>query len=100
MKSFGYLERKHDGQIDLKSKIDQLLEGIINNFNASKPGKQTLEDLQALQNLIKESNSLQDDFGKLIFDDKGPYAKKEKISSNDPSELSELLNYYNSLKVN
>jgi hypothetical protein len=51
-----------------------------------------VERIKSLKKLIESLGDLQSELS--------TYAKKEKISTNDPEELAKLLNYYNSLKVN
>ena len=79
------LEGSQKGRVDLTSEVEKLLNNIIKELrglssegNKIKP-QEIAKEVDEVKKIIGEFLSLQDEFRNLIFDEKGPYAKKEKI---------------------
>ena len=79
------LDGKQDGHIDIKAEINSLLDKIIGSLKIASSNedindtKEIISDMTNLKKEIEDFTNRQVEFRNLIFAEKGPYAKKERI---------------------
>lgn len=94
---------KSNGHINLKSQIYDLINKISDNIQDSHKGSEKIQEavkeLKKLKSLIHSLTTSQDEFRNLIFNEKGPYAKKEKIDQTINNLMQDIIAYQNKISV-
>ncbi len=94
---------KSNGHINLKSRIYDLINKISDNIQDSHKSlekiQEAVKELKELKNLIYDLTTSQDEFRNLIFNEKGPYAKKEKIDQIINNLMQDIIAYQNKISV-
>ncbi|MBU1076708.1 MAG: AAA family ATPase, partial [Spirochaetes bacterium] len=98
---------KQSGHFNLKAQLDEQIDKIKDQLEEilNKKGKagadlkDIISQLKVLRKLIQDLTASQDEFRDLIFDEKGPYAKKEKIDQKINDMMQTIISNQNKIST-